>query len=116
MQIIEDPNQMQEMAIKLRSQGKLIALVSTSGVLHAGHGAMIEHARKEADVVVVSAIVNLDGSRRAEQPNTEQTRQLVPISTTGPPSPSPITGSISMVASTTPGLSKPAGNLLVEKA
>ena len=58
MQIIEDPNKMQEVAIQLRSQGKLIALVSTSGALHAGHSAMIEKAREEADVVVLSVIVN----------------------------------------------------------
>jgi len=58
MQIIEDPNQMQERAMSLRTEGKLIALVSTSGALNAGHAALIRKAREEADVVVVSAIVN----------------------------------------------------------
>lgn len=58
MQIIEDPNRMQEVAIRLRSEGKLIALVSTSGALHAGHAALIRRAQQEADTVVLSAIVN----------------------------------------------------------
>lgn len=58
MQIIEEPNQMQEMAMRLRTEGKLIALVSTSGALHAGHARLIRRAKEEADVVVVSAIVN----------------------------------------------------------
>jgi pantoate--beta-alanine ligase len=58
MQIIEDPGKMQELAMALRKKDKRIALVSTSGALHAGHAAQIEIARKNADVVVVSAIVN----------------------------------------------------------
>jgi len=58
MQIIEDPNNMQETAIRLRSGGRLIALVPTSGALHAGHAALVRRAREEADVVVLSAIVN----------------------------------------------------------
>jgi pantoate--beta-alanine ligase len=58
MQIIEDPNKMQETAIGLRSSGKLIALVPTSGALHRGHAALIQRAKEEADLVIVSAIVN----------------------------------------------------------
>jgi pantoate--beta-alanine ligase len=58
MQIIEDLNNMQETAIRLRSGGKLIALASTSGALHAGHAALVRKAREEADVVVLAAIVN----------------------------------------------------------
>lgn len=58
MQVIENPNQMQETAVRLRTEGKLIALVSTSGALHNGHGRLIRRARAEADTVVVSAIVN----------------------------------------------------------
>lgn len=58
MQIIEDPNKMQEVAVKLRVEGKLIALVPTSGALHAGHEALIQRAQEEADVVVLSAFVN----------------------------------------------------------
>jgi len=58
MQIIEDPNIMQERAMRLRTEGKLIALVATSGALHEGHKALIRRARKEADIVVLSAFVN----------------------------------------------------------
>lgn len=58
MQIIEDPNKMQEAAISLRSSGKLIALVPTSGALHDGHAALVRRAKEEADVVILSAIVN----------------------------------------------------------
>ncbi|MGA1205368.1 MAG: pantoate--beta-alanine ligase [Opitutales bacterium] len=58
MQIIEDPGKMQDLSNGLRAEGKVIALVSTSGALHAGHAALIEKARAVADVVVVSAVVN----------------------------------------------------------
>ncbi|MGC9450159.1 MAG: pantoate--beta-alanine ligase [Oceanipulchritudo sp.] len=58
MQIIEDPNKMQETAVRFRSEGRLIALVSTSGALHAGHGDLVTRAREQSDVVVVSTIVN----------------------------------------------------------
>lgn len=58
MQIIEDPNLMQERAMRFRTEGKLIALVSTSGALHSGHAALVEKAKEEADIVVLSAIVN----------------------------------------------------------
>ncbi len=58
MQVIENPNQMQETAVRLRTEGKLLALVSTSGALHEGHAMLIRRAREEADVVVVSTLVN----------------------------------------------------------
>ena len=58
MQILEEPKKMQELAISLRSDGKRVALVATSGALHAGHSSLIDCARDSADVVIVSAIVN----------------------------------------------------------
>jgi pantoate--beta-alanine ligase len=58
MQIIESVNEMQAAAVRWRTQGKLIGLVSTSGSLHAGHRQLIEHAKEQADAVVLSAFVN----------------------------------------------------------
>lgn len=58
MQIIESVNEMQAAAVRWRTQGKLIGLVSTSGSLHAGHRQLIEHAKQQADAVVLSAFVN----------------------------------------------------------
>ncbi len=58
MQVIESVNDMQSLAVALRSQGKLIALVPTRGSLHAGHRRLVEVAKKEADRVVLSIFVN----------------------------------------------------------
>ncbi len=58
MHIIEDLEKMQDLSRGLRKKNKRIALVPTSGALHAGHAAQIEAARKAADSVVLSAIVN----------------------------------------------------------
>jgi pantoate--beta-alanine ligase len=58
MQVIEDPKKMQGLAVGLRTKGKRISLVSTSGSLNSGHVALIEKARAGSDVVVVSTLVN----------------------------------------------------------
>jgi pantoate--beta-alanine ligase len=42
----------------IRTAGRTIGLVPTMGALHAGHGRLIETARRENDCVVVSVFVN----------------------------------------------------------
>lgn len=58
MQVIESVNDMQSSSVALRSEGKLIGLVPTSGFLHAGHRSLMEKAREQVDRVVVSIFVN----------------------------------------------------------
>ncbi len=58
MQVIETANRMQETAVQQRTQGRLIALVATAGAIHAGHLSLVEKARGQADIVVVSIFIN----------------------------------------------------------
>ncbi len=58
MQKIETVSELRSTCAGLRRAGRTIALVSTSGALHAGHAALIVVAKSRADVVVVSAFPN----------------------------------------------------------
>ncbi|MDA8140981.1 MAG: pantoate--beta-alanine ligase [Desulfobacteraceae bacterium] len=58
MQLIHTKNKLRTFVREARAQGKTIGFVPTMGYLHAGHGSLIQTARKQNDVVVVSVFVN----------------------------------------------------------
>lgn len=58
MQKIESVTEMRQLSAQFRQAGRSVALVPTSGALHAGHAALIELAETRADVVVVCGFVN----------------------------------------------------------
>jgi pantoate--beta-alanine ligase len=57
-QIIHSIEELQCLLIPIRTAGRTIGLVPTMGALHAGHGRLIDIARRESDCVVVSIFVN----------------------------------------------------------
>ncbi len=58
MKIITTISEMQSLAGSLRREGRTIGFVPTMGFLHGGHVSLIQRARQECDVVVVSIFVN----------------------------------------------------------
>lgn len=58
MQKIETLSEMRLAAARLRQAGQAVALVPTSGALHAGHAALITAAKQRAGAVVVSVFAN----------------------------------------------------------
>lgn len=58
MQKIETVQEMRSVAAQFKQAGRTIALVPTSGALHAGHAALIELAEQRADIVVVVVFAN----------------------------------------------------------
>jgi pantoate--beta-alanine ligase len=58
MKVISEIKSMQEISEYHRCSGKAIGFVPTMGFLHKGHTSLIDKARQENDVVVISIYVN----------------------------------------------------------
>jgi pantoate--beta-alanine ligase len=58
MNIIKDIEQMRAFVNDAKAAGRIVGLVPTLGGLHEGHFSLIDRARRECDVVVVSIFLN----------------------------------------------------------
>lgn len=58
MKVITTIDEMQTMILQKKRQGRTVGFVPTMGFLHEGHAALIEKARNENDVLVLSIFVN----------------------------------------------------------
>lgn len=58
MQVVTSPQEMRQIADRIRLDGKRIGLVPTMGYLHAGHLSLVRSARAASDFTVVSLFVN----------------------------------------------------------
>lgn len=58
MELIKDPNQLQDICFSKRCAGEITALVPTMGYFHQGHLSLMQWARKNATTVIVSLFVN----------------------------------------------------------
>ena len=58
MKLCQTTADLQEEVALAKAAGKSIGLVPTMGALHEGHGSLIDAARKENELVIVSVFVN----------------------------------------------------------
>lgn len=56
--VVETIAAMRQLVDSARGDGRRVGLIPTMGYLHAGHRSLIEHARAETDLVIVSVFVN----------------------------------------------------------
>jgi len=58
MKIINNPQEMQQLILSHKREGKRIAFVPTMGYLHEGHASLLRKGRAEGDLLVLSIFVN----------------------------------------------------------
>ena len=58
MRIISSVDQLKQDVRSAREGGRVVGLVPTMGALHEGHKSLVDRARRECDVVVVSVFLN----------------------------------------------------------
>lgn len=58
MKVVKTISELKASVTAFKTENKTIGLVPTMGALHAGHQSLVDRARKENDIVVVSVFVN----------------------------------------------------------